>query len=252
MNQHVFPRKPALFFLLMLLTGLGYTQEKTGDKQELLTNQQSEGTVVTIEFRKGLEHYHPLMAVWVEDMEGHYMHTLYVAQSIAKGVFKHANYEDGSWKRGEKKIPAALPYWSHSRNAPGPDSSYMPTPDHPVPDAYTGATPTGSFTLTTVVADSVERPFRVLFEINQSWDWNEHWYNSKYPGNKEYLKSAQPALVYEAVVDRDSPSGRFKMEAIGHSHPYGANGKLFEDISTLTTARQIADEIVVKVAGKGE
>jgi len=34
---------------------------------------------------------------------------------------------------------------------------------------------------------------------------------------------------------------------VGHSHYSGKTGELFPDLSTLTTALQIADSIIVKV-----
>ncbi len=249
--------KKRFYGLLILLITLTFgpvselpAQQETDQPAVMRTNQQAKGTPLEIEFHKGVEHYFPLMAIWVEDMQGHYIHSLYVARSMAKGIFRHAQYEDGSWEKGRKLIPSALPYWSHQRNIPGPDSMFVPTPSNPLPDAYTGATPTGSFTLQTVVNDSVTPPFRVLFEINQSWDWNEHWYNNKYPGNQEYMKSAQPALVYEAVVDPARGQKNFEMNPIGHSHPFGATGALFEDLSTLTSARKIAERIVVRLPGQ--
>lgn len=224
--------------------------QHNGDQTgEFTTLEDTRGTRLEIVFHKGLEHYYPLMAIWVEDMHGHYMHPLYVAQSMARGVFRHARYEDQAWKPGEKKIPSALPYWGHRRSAESSDSLYLPTPEHPLPDAYTGATPTGDFVLKTTVADSVGSRFRILFEINQSWDWNEYWYNSKYPGNQEYMKSAQPALVYQAVIEGSSSGKTYRMNPIGHSHPYGETGELYEDLSTLTTALRIADRIEVRVLG---
>lgn len=241
------PIEIVLMSSFLFMSGTLFSQQESSVPEKIQTNLQTRGTVLEIEFNKGLEHYYPLMAIWVEDMQGHYRHPLYVARSMAKGIFTHAQYEAGQWKPGEKKIPSALPYWLHQRNIPGPDSLFVPTPEHPIADAFTGATPTGSFILKTVVSDTVERPFRVLFEINQSWDWNQHWYNSKYPGNQEYMKSAQPALVYEAVVDEQSSGREIIMSPIGHSHPYGATGELFEDISTLTTARKIAEKITVRV-----
>jgi len=245
----VFLREIVVLFSFLVLSSSLFSQEQPSAPQQIQTNLHSRGITLEIEFNKGLDHYHPLMAIWVEDMRGQYIHPLYIARSMARGIFAYAEYEQGEWKSGEKTIPSALPYWLHQRDIPGPDSLYIPTPDHPIPDAYTGATPTGSFILKTVVSDTVETPFRVLFEINQSWDWNQHWYNGKYPGNEEYKKSAQPALVYEAVVDEESAGRDLVMKPIGHSHPYGATGELFKDLSTLTTALQIADQITVRVVG---
>ena len=248
MNPYRLFKKVLLLMAASIVSpGMLFSQEKTPGVQHMHTNQQAEGTALEIRFHKGLEHYHPLMAVWIENMEGEYIHPLYVARSIARGIFGHARYEEGRWQPGEKKIPAALPYWSHKRNIPGPDSLYIPTPENPVPDAYTGATPTGDFVLHTIVADSAGRRFNILFEVNQPWDWNQYWYNSKYPGNKEYLKSAQPAVVYQATVDLNLDKNTYTMEPAGHSHPYGATGELFSDLSTLTSALDIAKKITIKI-----
>jgi hypothetical protein len=89
--------------------------------------------------------------------------------------------------------------------------------------------------------------FRVLFEINQNWDWNEYWTNDKFPGDVNYLNSAQPALVYESTVESGNLQNRYIMKPVGHSHPSGQTGELFTDLGTLTTALQIADSIVVRV-----
>jgi hypothetical protein len=242
-----------LYALLALLPGIFFSgndlfsQQKEREAEVLSTLSETKGTSLEIIFHKGKEHYHPLMAIWIEDTLGNYIHTLYVARSMAKGVFSHAQYKEGNWKPGEKRIPSALPYWSHKRNIPGPDSLYIPTADNPLPDAYTGATPKDDFILKTNVEDSVGEKFKVLFEINQAWDWNKYWYNSRYPGNKEYLKSAQPALVYEAIIDQTDEKNNFSMKPIGHSHPYGATGKLFRDLSTLSSALKIAEQITIRI-----
>jgi hypothetical protein len=39
----------------------------------------------------------------------------------------------------------------------------------------------------------------------------------------------------------------YKMKPIGHSHYSGKTGELFTDLSTFTTALQIADSIVVRI-----
>jgi len=217
------------------------------DISVLATNTEAKGIPIEIIFKKGVQHYYPLMAIWVEDTSGQYIHSLYVAESIAKGTFRHANYADGKWQSGKKTIPSALPYWSHKQTDVRNDSTFLPTPEHPLPDAYTGATPTSSFRLRSVVQPSAGKMYNVMFEINQSWDWNNYWYNSKFPGNKEYLKSAQPAVVYKATIDMSSSKTTYQMEAVGHSHPYGATGKLYKDLSTFTTALEIAKKITVKV-----
>jgi hypothetical protein len=89
--------------------------------------------------------------------------------------------------------------------------------------------------------------FKVMLEINQNWDWNEYWTNNKYPDDENYKWSCQPALVYEAAIDLKSLQDSYKMNPVGHSHYSGKTGELFTDLSTLTTALQIADSTIVKV-----
>lgn len=236
-----------IFCVFLFVPQVNAQTENEEEYSILTTNPEDAERNIEIEFRKGTDHYYPLMAIWVEDMQGNYIHSLYVAQSIAKGEFEYGQPDGGKWERSEKQIPSALPYWAHQRGIMTEDSSYMPTKKNPLPDAYTGATPTKSFVLKTGIDKHAGSQFRVLFEINQSWDWNKYWHNAKYPGNKEYMKSAQPALVYEATIDLKSDKKKYEMKPVGHSHPYGATGELFEDLSTLTTALEIAESIIVRV-----
>jgi len=208
-------------------------------------NKEAQGKALEIHFTKGEEHNHPLMAVWVEDMQGNFVQTLFVAESIGKGVFDHGDASSGKWMPGEIRRPAALPVWSHRRGIKAKDGLYLPTPENPVPDAYTGPTPPADFIIETRLEDPDLTQFLVFFEINQTWDWNEFWTNNKYPDNEEYKTSCQPALVYKAVVNTDSDQNEYRMRIVGHSHYAGENGELFEDVSTITTARQISSEIKI-------
>lgn len=219
--------------------------QKIDSVQVITSNQQGTGQNIKLEFKKGNGHNHPLMAVWVEDTSGNYLQTLYVAKSIATGIFNYGDASTGQWTQGEKRRPAALPYWSHKRGIKAEDGLYLPTPDHPIADAYTGATPKSDFELKTRMDEDEPKVFNILFEINQPWDWNEYWSNAKYPDDYEYKTSSQPALVYEATIDLNSGKKRYEMKLIGHSHYSGKNGELFEDTSTLTTALEIAKSIFV-------
>ena len=114
-------------------------------------------------------------------------------------------------------------------------------------DAYTGATPDGDFGVTTRFDKPISGKFRILFEINQTWDWNEYWTNNKYPDDEEYKTSCQPALVYMCEIDTDNPEPEYKLRVIGHSHYSGRDGRLYTDISTMTTALQIAGSMTLKL-----
>ena len=227
--------------------------QKKNDKKEesvkdfLITNSDGDGLSLIIEFTRGESHNHPSLAIWVEDPDGNFVQNLYVSQSIATGVFNYGTEKNGQWTKGEVRRPASLPYWSHKQGIVADDGLYMPTPEHPVPDAFSGATPKNDFVLETKLNKPIPDKFNVLLEINQPWDWNEYWTNAKYPDDYEYKTSSQPAVVYRAGIDIAEGPDEVDMKLIGHSHYSGQDGELYEDTSTLTTATEIVDRITVKI-----
>ena len=204
---------------------------------------------IEVEFQKGESFNHPSFAVWTEDLEGNYIETLYVTGYVAQGVFGHGETAPGRWKNepGEVRRPATLPYWSHKRDIQAPDGLFIPSPETAVPDALTSATPNGGFKLQTATSYSGDRRFRLLMEINQAWDSNRFWHNNKFPGDRNYFGSLQPALVYAVTIDPTEKEMEYHLNPIGHSHPTGENGNLFTDLTTLTTAKNIAKKIIVRI-----
>ncbi len=213
----------------------------------LTSNVEGTGSSLEIEMLKGKAHNHPTFAIWIEDTSGNYIQTLFVTKAIGGGVFEHGDNSGGTWKPGEVRRPAALPYWSHKRGIKNEYGSFEPTPKSKVPDAYSGATPVGSFKLSTHTDKTLKGKVKLMLEINQPWDWNEYWNNSLYPEDLEYKTSCQPAVVYSALIDLESKGNRIDLKPIGHSHYSGKNGDLFNDLSTITTALHIAGQISVVV-----
>ena len=237
---------------LLLAVSLALAVTGSGQKKkEMFSNENygraNGGTPITILFEKGKDHNHPLYAIWLADETGNYIQTLYVSESIGKGIFKHASRTNGKWMEGEIQRPAALPYWAHQRNVVNEFGTYNPTKKHPVIDAYTGATPAASFILHTKTAKPLYGKYKILLELNQSWDWNEYWTNDKYPTDVEYKTSSQPAVVYSVDFDTNNPKSQYEMKPVGHSHYSGADGSLETDLSTLTTALRIAKKITVRI-----
>jgi hypothetical protein len=234
---------------LLLIAGYRCSGTKKATENEpveiINTNINGTGLKIEVDFFKGESHNHPLMAIWIEDKDGHYIETLYIAESIGKGIFRHGVKSQGEWEAGPVRRPAALPYWGHQRGIAAEDGYYIPTPENPMPDAVTGPTPPGNFTLLSKTTTTTPTIFRMLFEINQSWDWNDYWTNSKYPDDINYKTSSQPALVYEAVIDMNSVQKEFIMVPVGHSHYSGLDGSLDPDLGTLTTALGIVESIRV-------
>ena len=211
------------------------------------TNKTANGFEIELEFFKGIQHNHPLMAVWSETIDQKYIETLYVAESIAKGVYKHGDSKSGKWLPGPVRRPATLPYWAHKRNIMEEDGLYIPTFLTPMPDAVTGPTPKGDFILQAKTTAIYPDTFCVLIEINQSWDWNEYWTNNKFPDDNEYKTSSQPSVIYKATLIKSNVNASYPLMVIGHGHYSGKNGELYTEINTLTTALKIAEKMFVKI-----
>ena len=217
------------------------------EKTDLVANPTGKGPSIYLEFSRGSAHNHPSFVLWAEDMEGKFLQTLFITKAVGTSIYDHGDPSSGHWEPGEIRRPASLPYWAHQRGVQEADGLYIPTLDNPVPDAYTGATPAGDFSLVSSFDEPPPRKFRILFEINQTWDWNEHWTNNKYPEDAEYKPSCQPAVVYMAEVDLDNRASSYTLEAAGHSHYAGRTGELFPDLSTLTTALEIVGNLTLKL-----
>ncbi len=239
--------------ILAIITASCTINKSSGDgnieeeKFVFTVNESGEGPWISLDLERGESFYYPLMAIWLEDMDGNYIQTLYVPKSVATSVFRFGEINDNRWNPGIRRHPQTLPYWAHKRGIKASDGLYMPDPDNPIPDAYTGETPISSFQMSSKTDKALDQPVRILLEINQNWDWNEYWTNDLYPDDEYYKLSCQPALVYEAVLNPALSGNKVQMRPIGHSHHSGATGELFEDISTLTTALDIAESITVKI-----
>lgn len=240
--------KSLLAIIMLLSSVMAYSvKKKTTVYNEAVYGQNNTGTTLLITFDEGRTYNHPLYVVWLADENGRYIQTLYVSESVGKGVYVRSSRNKGIWQPGEIERPATLPYWIHQRNVSNENGGLLPTPKKPVADACTGATIKNSFRLKVTTEKALTGRYKVFFEINQSWDWNDYWYNDKFPGDKDYQTSSQPAVVYCAEIDTSNPANTVDMKPIGHSHYSGADGSLTPDLSTLTTALSIAKNISIQI-----
>jgi len=240
-------------YSMIIIALLFLTACKSGRVQEapqimnLSANPTGTGPGLSLEFRKGIAHNHPSFVLWAEGMDGKYLQTLFITKAVGTSIYEHGDPSSGHWEPGEIRRPASLPYWAHKRGVKEKDGLYVPSIENPMADAYTGATPPGDFNLSARFDKNPPPKFRILFEINQTWDWNEFWTNNKYPDDDEYKTSCQPAVVYMATVDMNDGVSAYTMEAIGHSHYAGRTGELFTDLGTLTTALEIVNNLTVNL-----
>ena len=83
-----------------------------------------------------------------------------------------------------------------------------------------------------------------------SFDFNEYYSSNRYPDDPIYSGdgySAQPSVVYEAVIDPTSQQKYYPMTLIGRGHHSGRDGVLYRDLQNLTTALELVDRIIVEV-----
>ena len=222
-------------------------KEVTEEKTVVITNPAGKGEKILVELTRGKSFYYPLFAIWVEDSSGRYIQTLYVAKSVATGVFRMGKEGKNWWVEAPKRAPQTLPFWAHKRGIQASDGLFVPDSTTSVPDAYSGATPVRGFILESHADNHLPLRFKVMLEINQNWDWNEYWTNDRYPDDENYKMSCQPSLVFEADINLKSPKETYPMNPVGHGHYSGKTGELFPDLSSLTTALHIADSIIVSV-----
>lgn len=237
---------PALLSLTLLTAACGSTS-KTGipraSQEPVIINASADGTLMNLSLTPGKHHNYPSFVVWAETTDGQFIQTLFVTQSVGTGYYGHGSLGTEKWDKaaGPQSRPASLPYWLHKR-LPGGAPLALPTPEKPVPDAYTGATPPGAAEYVLKSDQTLPQQVRILFEVNQPWDWNEYWHTTRFD-DADYRTSCQPSLVYAVTVDLRSNQNEYHLNPIGHGHFAGQNGQLYTDLRTLTTAKDIFSSI---------
>jgi hypothetical protein len=238
-------KKIALSAILLLLLCSASACSK--DDVVIVTKPVAVGKEITVGFEAG-EHYKqpvkimklitikmpPQIAVWIEDPDGKYIDTLYVTEKAGTQ----------GW-RGSKKIrrPESLPCWSHRRGVVYPDGLFMPTRENPLTDAVTAASPAGNFRLMTRVPKEISR-FVIMAEVNNPGDYSEAYPKNASPGSPV---SGQPSIIWAATVDLSSGPGTWELKPAGHGSPDGSDGRLYPDLSGLTTAKDIIKKITVTI-----
>ena len=229
-----------------------------GSFQTLTTNVGNGGIPIEIELRKGL-HYEsepqplflgltytstPQVAFWLEDLDGHYISTIYVTQKISNGSFVSTQDIFNTLSR-----PESLPYWAHQRGVSYGDNSVMPAANNTDLDGMTGATPLGNYDVRSKLNTDL-RQFKVMMEINRSYDFNDFYSKDKYPDDAVYSgsgSSGQPSVIYSAEINLDENQHTYIMKPIGHGHYSGQDGKLYDNLQGIDTALQLVKRVVVEI-----
>ena len=227
-----------LFFILILLLVCSNKNKQTVIK----TNSKKTGKSITIKITKGDQWGFkqkfgiskltiiPQIAIWIEDLDENLIDTLYVTKKFAKQKWAFAKYDPDKIMRAQ-----SLPYWLNKYIGSG---NMAPTKNNPLEDCVTAATPKGDFTLQSKIDNNISK-FVIFSEINSSFDENENYSNNE----TEY--NGQPSLIYSAIIDLSDNKKEYKMTIIGHGGEKGSDGNLYNDLSTITNAKDIIKNIIV-------
>ena len=188
----------------------------------------------------------PQFALWIEDMDGKFIKTLFVTSRTALADWRKAPGDDTP--KDELRRSESLPLWTHRSTGTAADHWDGPLPGV---DAVSSATPKSGFSIQTALPKELTR-FRIMAEVNASLDFNESYPKDAEKGSPEYSGgpwgSGQPALVYAAEVDTsEAGSGPVELELQGHSSPDGSTGELYVNMEGITTAREIIGKIEVEL-----
>ncbi len=173
----------------------------------------------------------PQIAIWVEAADGSLVRSVYVTEKAA----------EGTWKGGKDiSRPEALPVYFHHQAGEGSSEEHS--------DAVSGATPKNgnSEAHTWSRALKIEPgTYRILVEINSSFDYNE-----MYPKKKDNV-NGQPSLIYSAdfsVQDNGNVTPEeLLLQPIGRGDPQGTDGGVVPGTEGLTTALHIVEKVSAEI-----
>lgn len=223
---------------------------------EVMEMELTKDILLSVDLLRAEHYWHPQMAVWVEDSTGHYIETLFVSKATAQGLFfggrskdNFKEFDQNKQGSGDYRRVNALPVWSHKRGVPYDDGLYVPTNDDPLPEAITGATFIDNFKLLTSI-DSLSQ-FNLRIELNVAFDDNEYYSEFDFPDDDTYHNGTgqlgQPSIIYGNQIDLLDDQDYYLLKLLGHGHHSGQTGELYTDLSTLTTALDIVERIVVGI-----
>ena len=166
----------------------------------------------------------PALAVWAETSTGTMIETLFIDEALAYG-------EEVVWQGVKTPRHRLLPIWRHRYTmVSGID------PNGEV-DAFTGSTPSHSFSLDQYLDSGDDGGFVLCVEVNAVRDAN-----AAFPD--EML--GQPSLLYTAFVEPGEEPAYALMELTAHGGGAETGGALAYDFTGIESARRLIDLLLVK------
>lgn len=231
---------------------------------------------LAVEFTAGAAFQWPQYAIWLETLEGDLVQPIYVTSKLAenrfanrvaqrdKGVVFTANpFEQPGYQlqddfdlvvepesQSSRFRTESLPVFLH-KLAELNGGEYVPENGKKlVADAYSGATMSSNFILHSALEQPLSGQYRLRMELNQSFDFNEYYSSDRFPEDEIYSGSgfsAQPSIVYEAIVNLDNREEFVSMKRVGRGHHSGRDGAVYPDLQGMTSALKLVDRVLVHI-----
>jgi len=178
----------------------------------------------------------PQMALWLENMDGSEIKTLWVSSRLARGVWV-----------GKVVCPTALPYWISRRGIEkeGGQPSFL----KPLPDGITGATPKAELKVYTSLEPG--STWRYFFELNVSGDYNNAFRASQSNGSPDPDGNGQPSLVYAGIAQAVA-GWTDTARVVGRTEQILETPDIIFDLNGMTTSKRVLRAITVTFIEKKE
>jgi len=172
----------------------------------------------------------PQFALWIQEIPKGTIHTVWVTSKT--GI--------GDWGKNVVRT-VSLPLWVSRWNLVTKSRSY-PTPEKPVINALTGATPKLDFTVETTVP--AKRLWNYFIEVNVSGDYNDAFPVSQKDGKRDRQGNGQPSIIYRGVIT-SSPGRQSSPKLIGRTDQLQNVKYIINDLEGITTAKDLFSSINV-------
>jgi len=172
----------------------------------------------------------PQFAIWIEDAEGTKIQTIWVTEKTGTG----------NWG-GKITRPVSLPYWV-SRWKKETRSSSFPTPENPVVDGVTGATPREHFT--SEIKVPINSTWNYYIEINVSGDYNDTFATVLKDERRDQHGNGQPSIIYKGQITA-IPGQRSVPQLIGRTDQIESVSHIIPDLEGISMAKNLLSKIEV-------
>ena len=172
----------------------------------------------------------PQFAIWLEDAAGEKIRTVWVTEKTGTG----------NWG-GKITRPVSLPYWV-SRWKKETRSGGFPTPENPVVDAVTGATPMMHFA--SEIKVPINSTWDYYIEINVSGDYNDAFAAVLNDGRRDQHANGQPSIIYKGQITA-LPGQRNAPQLIGRTDQLESVSHIIPDLEGISLAKNLLSKIEV-------